>query len=420
MRQGLCAGVSSMSTRCSANSYAFHPTAAACLGTVAIMILACTVGVGQQTVNRSRRFGPDACGPVDPSYIRLANETGGQPMFLQPSEAAKAVQFMRESNGSNRVILLWASDTLSSGSREYKVPIDSTVQRVTFSLSTNTKGTSMAVLSPGGETIAAGGTGVEITELNCGRVVTVNAPQAGQWGVILSGAGTFWLEAQGKSDISLDTVQFVRPGGRPGHEGLFRIPGQPLSGEQATLEVVLSGAVETAQFDLVRLGGERIKTLDMRLESPGDDDEQYVGTLDLPSDPFRVAVTGREAGGNTYQRYYATLFHAEPVEVLPPHVMDDLKPGTSTTLAYKVRNVGPPSTFRIMAVDTRHFVTRVEPSALTLETGASERVNIDLTLPPETQSGVGLDLTVTATSISDPASSNGSSTHLSVYSGQNP
>src|SRR5215467_11910390 len=97
-----------------------------CLATFIVLILACTAGAGQQTVNRSRHFGPNDCGPVDPTYIRLANETGGQPMFLQPSEAAKAVQFMRESAGSDHVMLLWASDTLAAGSREYKVPIDPT------------------------------------------------------------------------------------------------------------------------------------------------------------------------------------------------------------------------------------------------------------------------------------------------------
>ena len=83
-------------------------------------------------------------------------------MFLQPSEAAKAVQFMRESVGVNRVTFVWATDTLDSTPREYKVPIDSTVQRATFSLSTDTKGTSMTVLQPSGESVAPGGTGIEI------------------------------------------------------------------------------------------------------------------------------------------------------------------------------------------------------------------------------------------------------------------
>jgi hypothetical protein len=383
------------------------------------MILTCSAAAGQQGVNRSRRFGPDACGPVDPNYIRIANETGGQPMFLQPSEAAKAVQFMRESVGVNRVTFLWATGTIDSTPREYKVPIESTVQRATFSLSTDTKGTSMTVLLPSGENVA-NGTGIELTELNCGRIVTVDKPQAGDWQVTIRGSGTFWLEARGKSEIFLSTVEFVRPGGRPGHEGLFRIPGQPISGESATLELNISGPLESVVFELVTQNGELIKPVDMRVESSEGDEREYVGTFDLPVKPFRIAVTGRESGGKRYQRYFHTLFHAETVEVVPQHTADDLKPGETSTVNYTVRNVGPPATFRIVAMDPRRFVTRVEPRTLTLATGASGKISVDLTVPADTQIGVGLDLTVTATSTSDAATTNGASEHLAVFAPRNP
>ena len=65
---------------------------------------------GQSTPqqNRSRKFGPGECGPVDPSYIQLANETGGQPFFLNPSEVAKAFHFVRESSGSHWICLTTA------------------------------------------------------------------------------------------------------------------------------------------------------------------------------------------------------------------------------------------------------------------------------------------------------------------------
>jgi hypothetical protein len=37
----------------------------------------------------------EGCGAADPAYIRMANETGGIPMFLQRSEAAKSFQLVR-------------------------------------------------------------------------------------------------------------------------------------------------------------------------------------------------------------------------------------------------------------------------------------------------------------------------------------
>jgi von Willebrand factor A domain-containing protein 7 len=263
---------------------------------------------GAQEANRSRRFGPDSCGPVDPAYIRIADETGGLPMFLQPSEAGKATHFMRESSGENHVTLFWATAKFQGGRQEFTVPVDSSVERVTFSLSTDTKGTLMTILRPSGEVVASGAA-VEITELNCGRVVTVATPEAGDWRAQVAGSGGFWLEAGGKSEISLVSVEFVRLGGRPGHEGYFRIPGQPIAGQAATLRVTLSGPAKSVDFQLVSEDGEVIQPLPLRRESSGDESEgddrldaEYYGSFDLPSQAFRVAVTGQDEKGHAYPK----------------------------------------------------------------------------------------------------------------------
>jgi von Willebrand factor A domain-containing protein 7 len=373
----------------------------------------------QSQPNRSRKFGTDSCGPVDPTYIRIANETGGQPMFLQPSEAGKAGHFMRESMGENAVTLLWATGKLEGATREFTIPVDSSVDRTTFSLSTDTKGTSMTLLRPSGEEINAGTAGVEISELNCGRIVTVASPEAGDWRAQIAGSGTFWVQAQGKSEIYFVTVEFVRAKGRPGHQGYFRIPGQPIAGEPATLQVELSGLARDAAFELVTEDGKVIQPIHLRPETSGDDSEYY-GSFELPARPFRVAVTGRDDKGNDYQRYFHTLFRAENVEVIPERaVTDDLRPGKTTSVNYTVRNVGPAAAFRIVVYDTRHFLSRVEPRELKLETGASANVSVDLSVPAETQPGTGLDLTITATSASDPATTNGNSQHLSVFTAAN-
>src|SRR5204863_6331380 len=84
--------------------------------------------------NRARKFGPGECGPVDPTYIHLANETGGQPFFLNPSEVAKAFHYVRESSGGHAETVLWAMGTFAPDSpQEFVVPVDSTIRRVTFS-----------------------------------------------------------------------------------------------------------------------------------------------------------------------------------------------------------------------------------------------------------------------------------------------
>src|SRR5258707_13970735 len=98
------------------------------------------LGQTEPSTNRSRVFGPDACGPADPAYIHTANETGGIPMFLQRSEAAKAFHLVRESTRSNVATVFWATGTLDAKPQIIRVPVDSVTKRITLTFSGDTKG----------------------------------------------------------------------------------------------------------------------------------------------------------------------------------------------------------------------------------------------------------------------------------------
>src|SRR5262245_25349599 len=275
------------------------------------------------SANRSRRFGPDACGPADPNYIRMANETGGQPMFLQPSEAAKAFHLVRESTRNNMGTVLWATGTLKGKAEAFEVPVDSVTRRITFSFSADTKGSKLTLRQPSGGVIVEATASTEITELNCGRIVTVSTPEAGNWRAEITGTGRFWIKAQAESDVYFISVEFVKKSGRPGHEGLFKIPGQPLAIIPATLQVSLSAKeAKTTEFRLVTDRGDTIQEVQMHAANSDREFLELVGSVELPKQPFRVAVAGRDSNGQTYQRFFSTLFHAETVEVLPDRVLD--------------------------------------------------------------------------------------------------
>ncbi len=367
----------------------------------------------QREGNRSKRFGPETCGPADPNYIRIANETGGLPLFLQPEEAAKAVRQTGET-------VLWATGTLEGGGQEFTVPLDSTLVSATFSLSVDTKGSSMAVVRPSGAEVAPGDAGAAITELNCGRFVTISSPQAGNWRVRITGSGRFWIEALARTEIFLVSVKFVKPGGRPGHEGLFKISGQPVAGEPAMLRVDLSGPLRSAEFKLVSEGGETIKPIATTGETSGSDVHEFLATFELPAQPFRIAATGLDSNGNPYQRFFPGLFHAETVEVVPAGRLDSLPPGKTTLVTFTVRNAGPAATFRIIVADSLRLVSRVDPEELALAPGASGTVTATVTVPADTTPGTGVNLTITATSTSGPVTTNGTSVHLSVFPSELP
>jgi hypothetical protein len=143
---------------------------------------------------------------------------------------------------------------------------------------------------------------------------------------------------------------------------------------------------------------------------------EFVGSVDLPAQPFRVAVRGSDSNGKQYQRFFSSLFHVESVEVSPRLDFDELSPGGTTQVAFTVRNLAVLHTFKITVTDTHQFVAKVEPKELTLGAGETGIVQVDLTVPAGTEPGVVDNVVFVATSVSGPATSNFSVAHFSVSS----
>lgn len=278
----------------------------------AIFVFSAAVAAQAGNANTSRSFQPGACGPADPAYIHTANETGGVPLFLQRSEAGKSMQLMRESTRENVSTVLWASAKLDGVTQKLEIPVDWTTERITFTFSVDTKGSKLVLRGPNGQAVGEGSLRTEDTELNCGRLITVAKPDPGQWHAELSGSGTYWLEVQAQSEIYFISAEFVKPGGRPGHEGMFRIQGQPLAGEPATLQASISAEeAKTTDFSFVSERGDVLQKL--RMNAVGEDREflEFSGDVDLPAVPFRLAVRGLDTKGMQFQRFFGPLFHAE-------------------------------------------------------------------------------------------------------------
>jgi len=317
--------------------------------------------------------------------------------------------------------VFWMTGMLDGSPQSIAIPVDSVTKRITFALSGDTKGSKFKLTQPSGGAVTEGSADTEITELNCGRILTVSSPEAGEWRAEITGTGRFWMEVQAQSDIYFVGVEFVERGGRPGHEGLFRIQGQPVAGTSATLQVSVSArATKSTEFYLVTEQGEAIQKLQMQAVNSDPEVPEFVGSVDLPSVSFRVAMKGRDSNGKQYQRFFSNLFHAESVEVSAKPDFDDLPAGSTQQIAFTVRNIGFSRTFNITVTDSRHFVGRVEPKQLTLGAGESGIVRVDLTVPTGTAAGLGEDLVIVAASTVGPPTSNSSVVHSSVSTPQNP
>jgi hypothetical protein len=355
----------------------------------------------------------EGCGAADPSYIRTANETGGIPMFLLRSEAGKAFHLVRETTRTNVSTVFWGSGLLDAQRQTADIPVDSLTQRITFAISFAAEGSNVTIVPPRSPAIAQGSPDSEVTDLHCGRIVTVTRPEVGNWHVELTGKGRYWLEAQVQSELYTVNLDFVREGGRPGHEGLFQIEGQPVAGKPATIRAVLSEhGTRTQEFYFANERGETIRQLPLRPVSGSGG--EFLGTADLPDVPFRVAVRGVDANGKDYQRFFAPLHHAESVEVSWNRAFDELPAGSTKQAQFTIRNSSFSRSFKVTVTDAHHFVVRAEPQTLTLGPAQSGTLVVDLAVPAGTAPGTGDDVVVVVASSDSPETSNSSVAHFSV------
>jgi von Willebrand factor A domain-containing protein 7 len=390
-----------------------------CVGALAaaVLFVCCSAVPAQRTgsTNPSHSFPPGSCGPADPAYIRTANETGGVPLFLQRREAGEAMQLMRESTRENVSTVLWASARLEGPTQRLEIPVDSTTERITFTFSVDTKSTRLVLKQPDGQVVGEGLARTEDTELNCGRVITVVKPQPGIWHADVNGSGTYWIEAQAQSDIYFISAEFVRLGGRPGHKGLFKIQGQPLVGEPATLQASVSATdAKTTDFSFVSERGDILQKLRMKASSEDREFLEFTADVVLPGVPFRLAVSGQDTKGAQFQRFYGPLFHAESVAVVPKLNFDELAPGSAQEAKFEIRNLGPARSFKVIVTDGRRFALFGETWELTIGAHQTSPLTVKLTVPPGTATGIEDDVVVVASSTSGTATTNSAIVRLTV------
>src|SRR5229473_1843485 len=71
---------------------------------------------------------------IDPTYVELAERTGGQLFLFDRSEAARSLVLMREDRKHEEVVFR-ATGTFPAGYKDYKFPVDTTVESLLLAIS---------------------------------------------------------------------------------------------------------------------------------------------------------------------------------------------------------------------------------------------------------------------------------------------
>lgn len=362
-----------------------------------------------------------SCSPISPAYYQNAEDTGGQLFVLSPSELGKVFDLVRPQLSGDFVTIARTKGTFGSTLEQLVAPVDSTVSTAVFSVTMGTKG-SVTLTRPDSTPVLATDTGVTITELNTGTIITVDDPAAGPWTLSISGSGSYTMAAQANSPIDLYIFEFVETF-NPVDTAYRAIAGQPLIGTFPTALAHVIGPYASAEFRLVDEIG---TTLDPLVLETGDSyaaDDEFAGTVALPDVPFRVVVSGVDENGEQYERLYPTLFRAQTINVSldAETEVDYLPVGVTTNLRFEVTNLASSTaTFLMGAVDNRSFISRAEPTLLTLGPGESAMFEVDVFPPEDTAEDLEVSLTVTATSTANSAVTNSDTMEMLTAPGNQP
>src|SRR6266478_4960775 len=105
------------------------------LKVTAASVLLTAALAGQPQAPHSQPGWPCVAGrAVDPTYIELAERTGGQVFLFDRSEAGRSLVLMREDLKHKQVIFR-ATGMLPTGYRDFTFPVDTTVESLLLTIS---------------------------------------------------------------------------------------------------------------------------------------------------------------------------------------------------------------------------------------------------------------------------------------------
>jgi hypothetical protein len=123
-----------------------------------------------------------------------------------------------------------------------------------------------------------------------------------------------------------------------------------------------------------------IQLLNMSKSDNSLDHGEYGGFMKVPSQPFRVAVSGRNLDGKRYRRVYADLFRPTNRPPAPPRLPPKLPPAEARKIAATLKAIEQQAISNMEKEVSKHpdgviVMPRVEVSNLTYEPLVSEKNN---------------------------------------------
>jgi von Willebrand factor A domain-containing protein 7 len=389
-----------------------------------VQSLALSRGVTVVTMLSGRCYGSKrttrATNP-DADFGPISFNTGGQVIETEKygdSDINNMMNVYMKAYGVN-VMAVSTGVVSSSDQITVKVPIDSFMTSVSFSLSSSSTPI-MSITYPNG-------TVVEVTTSNSissdlARLYVIDSPSPGIYVVSFGQLffGDISFRVRGTSVLTVMSG-FVSMQGRPGHMSLMEIGSLPLEGDNSTyLQFQLSRNVTDLQLTLNDASLNILSTLPASFINYTNSSvgglsvvSMYDGSL--PSVGFFVYATGIDQNGYQFSRL-ASAF-VQPSSVSVQFIIDDVKSDENsitvqpTESEIRVTTVitnyaSTDDTFTLSYSDDQGFACMTDPvSPVSVDANSELQIDLILCIPSEAESGVTYVI-LTATSETTPSVSN--------------
>jgi len=269
---------------------------------------------------------------------------------------------------------------------------------------------------PDGTEVLASDDDVSVSDSSVGITFTVSSPTAGAWKAYIEGTpeANYNLSAKMNSSVNLLSFSFTEIAGRSGHKGLFPIVGQPSVSGAQTFSLLMGGSVETAELVLKALDGTELSTSSLSRIDKAGKGTYLTGSIELPSESFRVYVEGKDKDGNDYSRVHPNIYLGQSVSIASGTVIGSPIPGGQVKIEFDVHNIGLTDIFDITTTNSEAYSSTVSVSDISVAESSSGKVTVTLDIPADAAADKAFTVTLKAQSQTNTESANTSTVGLVV------
>ncbi|MCZ6804474.1 MAG: hypothetical protein O7D86_11225, partial [Proteobacteria bacterium] len=191
---------------------------------------------------------------------------------------------------------------------------------------------------------------------------------------------------------------------------------QPLVNTEVIAMAELVGEYSSASFHLRTLDGELLRDIPLLQGEEVDlPSSVFSGRFSVPSEGFRLYVSGENEAGEQFTRVFPRAIKAQLVGVnLALSEGLSVKVGESTSFNVVVQNFGPSAVYRIDVVDEFSYISGVSDNVISLESDESKEVTISVTVPEGAPEGLNT-IIISATNTANPEVNNTARLAMNVF-----